>query len=581
MTPPTPPDEVLALGEQQADTRQQQHGYDGQRDIPVLAPALGVPITMRDEQQQQQSQPATSSEAPRSSYIRPHPSLQGSSSTASPSMGTDVFGIVGIPSPARASERSPRMEVTHATTPTADWIATPPTEVPEVDTVAQLEKGDARVEVKEVGASVSDEKRLKTGEEGMRDQEPKTSGSPRLGSFGGVSVAETHVGTPHAGVQDLETKPPSSPRLGMGGSTLEETYPHTEEQEQSTKPPSSPRLKPIGVIPDIPVPEEPFIPGILGLRPEQQLHVVHALEPVLEETPKATEIERFAGLPYLDDTKHRRDKGKGKAVDQGTSDVVATRTSGQKKLHMFEGGNTTKARHASTTPPHSPNFDLPGPSTPPLTHKPLDRSTYPPAPAPPTPPRIRWEAQRYPNRAQHTEQAALDPPPYEGGLHEAGVGGIAYTRQGEAWIGRPPASLDSVALRALALEQRERERRERERERHLRRQTRQLNTQVVGPSIIITPPASPTTSASRTTMPTQTSTQPPMLPFIPRMFFPKSNLDFQWADTWLPSDVVLEAADPAVPTESISLYESIRNWAGLPASSSTRRITNHGHLNDE
>jgi hypothetical protein len=548
--------------------------------VPVLAPALGIPVASLQQQQQQQ-QTATASEAPRSSYIRPHPSVQPSTSTALPILGTDVFGTVAMPSPARASERSLRTDVSHGTTPpppTADWIATPPTTVADLDAVAQLEKGDDKVEVKEVGTSVSDEKRMKMGDEAMHDQEPKTPASPRLGSLGGTSVAaETHVGTPHTGTQDLEMKPPSSPRLGMAGSTLEETYTHTEDQEHASKPPSSPRLKPIGIIPDIPVPAEPFIPGILGIRPDQHLHVIHALEPVLEETPKATEIERFAGLPYLDDTKHRRDKGKGKAVDHGQG-VVAVRTSGQKKLHMFEGGNTTKARHA-TTPPHSPSFDdnLPGPSTPPLTHKPLDRTTYPPAP--PTPPRIRWEAQRIPNRAQHTEQAALDPPPYEGGLHEAGAGGISFTRHGEAWIGRPPASLDSVALRALALEERERERREREREGVTRRQARQLNTQVVGPRIVITPPASPTTTVSQTTTPT--STQPPMLPFIPRIFAPKLNLDFQWADTWLPSDVVLEAADPAVPTESISLYESIRNWAGLAATAPSRRITNYGHLNHE
>lgn len=370
------------------------------------------------------------------------------------------------------------------------------------------------------------------------------------------------------------SKTPSSPGLttptaGTSPPTEEKSAePAAQEPEQTSKPPSSPRLKPMHSFPDAHVPEPMDLPSVQAGHDIVHSYVVPALEPVLEETPKGTHLERFAGEAYLDEeelaTTPGKRKGKGKAVDwDGVGGkVVAIKTGGQKKLHAFEEGNTTKARQRGASPPPSPGTEgnpswrQTTPSTPPLTNTPLDRTTSPTLP--PSPSKVRWEPIRpFPNRAQHTEHSAGGPYEVKGVYHEAGAGGMTFTQQGGMWIGKPPVPLDGVAMQAAGGQDRGEKMGDRERD-------------VLMAKAEATSVATRATAAAPSTSSTPAA-QPPMLPFIPRIFAPQLTLDFQWADTWLPSDVTLET-----PTEAhtISLYDSIRNWTGLAAFAPSKRITN-------
>lgn len=381
--------------------------------------------------------------------------------------------------------------------------------------------------------------------------------------------------------------------IGTNFTTTDNSFQASQEPED-WQPPASPRLNPIASFPDAHVPEPSVLTGVAaGMH---HAYVVPALEPVAEETPKATAVERFVGEAYHAEGPEMGRKGpdrgadaqpalpeeraydrqaflpplgaeqrhslstvgdglgmsgmdQGKAVDRG---AARTDKPGHRNLHAFEETNTIKARHQASPPPSRLARHTP-PSSPPLTHAPLDRTTFPARP--PTPSRIRREPPR--NRAQHTEFPALGGEDAQGTYHEAGVGGMAFTQQGRVWIGRPPASLDGVAMRVTW----DRQAVERERMREV--ETRQGD-------------GTRTDMVTHQTASAPVTFAPPLLPLIPRFLFPRLTLDFQWSDSLLPADVRLQTiAHPPASAHSISLSETLRQWLTDAAAPPRKRRIEH------
>ncbi|GHJ84878.1 hypothetical protein NliqN6_1280 [Naganishia liquefaciens] len=370
-------------------------------------------------------------------------------------------------------------------------------------------------------------------------------------------------------------------------STTKESDEPTSQEPDAWSPPASPRLKPIASFPDAHVPEPTVLTGVAGGM--QHAYVVPALEPVAEETPKATAVERFVGQAYRDERSGLGGKGvdrfageqaksperpyrqassspsaeprhsasaisdgsgmsgthKGKAADRSEAAKP-----GHKKLHAFEEIHTVKARQQASIPsPEDPGRPARTPSPSPLTRAPLDRASYPARPT--TPSRIRWEPPR--NRAQHTEYPALGAGDAHGtAYHEAGVGGMTFRQQGRVWIGRPPASLDGVAMRVVGARG------------ALREGARDIEA-----------PVAARLAADETETSTPATVAPRMLSLIPRFLSPRLTLDLQWHDSWLPADVRLETTAGSSAGVSISLSQTLRQWlTDAAAPPRTRSIRN-------
>lgn len=386
------------------------------------------------------------------------------------------------------------------------------------------------------------------------------------------------------------------------------------QEPEDCRSPVSPRLHPIASFPDAHGPEPTVPSGVAaGMH---HAYVVPALEPVAEETAKPTAVERIVGEAYHAEVV---ECDKAKTVDRGVSgrarlhsdgwtitaraspplpseeqrhslstapdgpgmsgtdkgiavdrdDAPPTTKPGHRHLHAFEEINTIKARNQASPPPSpagsertrlarhnpAPSSSAAPSSSPPLTHAPLDRTTSRPA-RPPTPSRTRREQPR--NRAQHTEFPALGAEDAQGTYHEAEVGGMTFTQQGRVWIGRPPASLDGVAMR-MAWE------REAALERERIRQAEMRGTARTGSATVEAAAAAATTVAPLR-----------MLPLMPRFLFPRLTLDFQWSDSWLPADVRLETtAHPSAPGHTISLSQSLRQWVADTAAPPRHRRIRH------
>lgn len=162
--------------------------------------------------------------------------------------------------------------------------------------------------------------------------------------------------------------------------------------------------------------------------------------------------------------------------------------------------------------------------------------------------------------------ASVSTGPDDAHLHEARTsGGTSFTNQGGMWIGTQPVSLDSVAIKTLDTTQ------------------RKPGSDGVGSEVGFPTDNLGEDQASRRALAKPTSlpaTQPPMLPFIPRLFAPRLTLEFKWADRLLPSDVMLDTTtSPGTPVTAqrerrISLYESVKNLSGYGANFVPRnRIT--------
>lgn len=180
------------------------------------------------------------------------------------------------------------------------------------------------------------------------------------------------------------------------------------------------------------------------------------------------------------------------------------------------------------------NRETPLPGTPPRSRRTSDASTS------------RYQMPRTPSQRfetlRHSRQSSYNiaPEPDDASLHEARTAHTAFCNRSGIWVGMPPVPLDSVAIKTYQMSQ-------------------QGSSSGVDPTDNLGEGSTPEESLVVATTPTVT--QPPMLPFIPRLFAPRLTLEFKWADRLLPTDVTIAPTSPNALAiaggRSLSLFESL------------------------